>query len=67
MSKPGGSLEVNQIRVRIIGDIKLLPEDVQEVMRQSEKRTKDYKNGELNVCICYNSKHEILDTMESLA
>ena len=36
-------------------------------MRLSEERTKDYKNGILNVCICYNSKHEIFDAMEGLA
>ena len=36
-------------------------------MKQSEERTKDYQNGTLNVCLCYNSKHEIFDAMESLA
>ena len=36
-------------------------------MKQSEERTKDYQNGNLNVCICYNSKHEIFDACESLA
>ena len=45
----------------MIGDISLLPKDVQEVMLDSEERTKDYENGTLNICICYNSKHEILE------
>ena len=36
-------------------------------MRDSEERTKNYANGTLNVCICYNSKHEILEAVESLA
>ena len=45
----------------------MLPKDVQEVMVDSERRTKDYKNGVLSVCICYNSKHEIFDAVESLA
>mgnify|MGYP000945106360 CR=1 FL=1 len=36
-------------------------------MVASEERTKNYQNGTLNVCICYNSKHEIFDAMESLA
>ncbi len=36
-------------------------------MLNSEERTKDYENGTLNICICYNSKHEILETIESLA
>ena len=36
-------------------------------MRDSEARTKDYQNGNLNVCICYSSKHEIFDAAERLA
>ena len=36
-------------------------------MRDSEERTKDYKNGTLNLCICYNSKHEIFEATEKLA
>jgi len=60
-------LERNQIKIKILGDTSLLPEDVQEVMRDSEERTKNYMNGTLNVCICYNSKHEIFEAVESLA
>ena len=33
LSKPGGSLERNRIKIKILGDISLLPEDVQVVMR----------------------------------
>ena len=36
-------------------------------MRDSEERTKDFENGTLNLCICYSSKHEIYDAMETLA
>jgi undecaprenyl diphosphate synthase len=36
-------------------------------MKESEERTKDYENGTLNICICYNSKHEIFDAVENLA
>ena len=67
LSKPGGSLERNKIKIKILGDVSLLPEDVQKVMADSEERTKDYGNGTLHVCLCYNSKHEIFDAMESLA
>ena len=67
LSKPGGSLERNQIKIKIFGDLSLLPEDVQKVMIDSEERTKNYQNGVLNVCLCYNSKHEIFEAIESLA
>ena len=33
LSKPGGSLERNRIRIKIFGDVSMLPDDVQEVMR----------------------------------
>ena len=33
LSKPGGSLERNQIKIKIFGDVSMLPDDVQEVMR----------------------------------
>ena len=60
-------MERNRIRIKILGDTSLLPEDVQKVMVESEEMTKDYENGTLNVCLCYNSKHEIFDAVESLA
>jgi hypothetical protein len=28
LSKPGGSLERNKIKIKILGDVSLLPEDV---------------------------------------
>lgn len=67
LSKPGGSIDRNRIKIRIFGDISLLPEDVQDVMRLSERRTQDYENGTLNICMCYSSKHEIFDAIENLA
>ena len=36
-------------------------------MHDSEERTKNYSNGNLNVCICYNSKHEVFEAAEKLA
>lgn len=40
--------------------MKMLPEDVAEAMREAEKRTEDNNQCRLNVCLCYNSKEEIL-------
>ena len=51
----------------MLGDLTMLPKDVQDAMEECENRTKDYKNGTLNVCLCYNSEHEIMEAMESLA
>jgi len=67
LCKPGGSIERNRIKIRLFGDLSMLPEDVRDSMLMSEKQTKDYENGTLNICICYSSKHEILDAVESQA
>ena len=67
LCKPGGSIDRNRIRIWLFGDLSLLPEDVRDSMLMSEKQTKDYENGTLNICICYNSEHEIFDAMEGYA
>lgn len=45
----------------------MLPEDVAQAMRDAEQRTQDNKACRLNVCLCYNSKHEILSAVDKLA
>lgn len=67
LCKPGGSIERNRIKIRLFGDLSLLPPDVRDAMELSEKQTRDHENGTLNICICYNSKHEIFDAVEASA
>ena len=39
-----------------------------ESLRKAEELTKDYGQGiRLNVCLCYNSRNEILDAFEATA
>jgi len=40
---------------------------VSDAMRRAEEQTKDYGTARLNVCLCYNSKNEILHAVESTA
>ena len=37
LCKPGGSIERNRIKIRLFGDLSLLPEDVRDSMLMSEK------------------------------
>jgi undecaprenyl diphosphate synthase len=48
-----------------LGDLDLLPEDVAQAMRKTEELTKSYDKARLNVCLCYNSKDEILTAYEA--
>ncbi len=68
MAEQGGFMQKHKIQVKILGDLELLPPDVAEAMRRAEEQTKEYGHGiRLNVCLCYNSKNEILDAFEQTA
>ena len=44
-----------------------MTEDVQEVLNRAEKLTEENKIVRLNLCICYNSKNEIFEAVDSLS
>ncbi|MBQ8322848.1 MAG: di-trans,poly-cis-decaprenylcistransferase [Clostridia bacterium] len=48
------------VRLRVIGDISLLPEDVQEVLRDSEAKTACYEGKGINIALCYGGRAEIV-------
>lgn len=48
------------VRLRIIGDTSLLPEDVQEILRSSEAETEQYEGKGINVALCYGARDEIV-------
>ena len=48
------------VRLRIIGDTKLLPEDVQEILYSSERETEKYQGKGINVALCYGARDEIV-------
>ncbi len=48
------------VRLRVIGDISLLPPDVQEILRDSEKKTECYAGKGINVALCYGARAEIV-------
>ncbi|KNE68887.1 di-trans,poly-cis-decaprenylcistransferase [Allomyces macrogynus ATCC 38327] len=59
-------VERHQIRIRILGDVRLLPINVQRAAAEAERRTCHHAGAILNICIPYTSRHEIL-TAVSLA
>jgi len=54
LARPGGIFQTQKIKIRILGDLSLLPADVSESLRKTEELTKHHDEGILNVCICYN-------------
>jgi len=57
----------NQVKIRAIGQLHLLPDYVQEAIQNAEEGTKDYENYVLNIAIGYGGRAEILDAFRAIA
>lgn len=53
-------------KIKGIGDMSLLPEDLQCRIRQIEERTKDNEGGVFNVCFSYSSTSEITNAVKAV-
>ena len=50
----------NDIRLRVIGETTLLPQDIQDILRSSEEKTANNTGRGINVALCYGSRAEIV-------
>lgn len=57
----------NQIRVRCIGDLDLLPTDVRAAADEVMRATRDYSNYTFNVAIAYGGRQEIVEAVRGIA
>ncbi len=57
----------NQIRVRVIGQLELLPDSVREAAEHVMQRTADYDAYHFNVAVAYGGRQEIVDAVRSIA
>lgn len=48
------------VRLRIIGDVTRLPEDIIEILREAESETARYEGKGINVALCYGARDEIV-------
>eukprot|EP00095_Tigriopus_kingsejongensis_P012098 snap_masked-scaffold747_size103044-processed-gene-0.3 protein:Tk12098 transcript:snap_masked-scaffold747_size103044-processed-gene-0.3-mRNA-1 annotation:"dehydrodolichyl diphosphate synthase isoform x2" len=60
-------LKEHGIRVRVIGNIKLLPDDLKELIDQAEKATEANSERILNVAFSYTSREEIAQAVRKCA
>ena len=51
----------DKVRIRFIGRLHLLPEDVQKAAQEAMEATKDYDNYIVNFCVAYGGREEIVD------
>lgn len=57
----------NKIRVRAMGQVDKLPDQVQEAIRYAEERTKDYDDYYFNIAVAYGGREEILQAIRRIA
>ena len=50
----------NGIRLKVLGDLSLLPEDIREIVEDAEKKTADFQGKGINVALCYGARQEIV-------
>jgi tritrans,polycis-undecaprenyl-diphosphate synthase [geranylgeranyl-diphosphate specific] len=57
----------NRVRIRALGRINLLPDNLQKLVGKIEAETKDYDNFYLNVALAYGGRAEIIDATRAIA
>ncbi|XP_072103494.1 dehydrodolichyl diphosphate synthase complex subunit DHDDS [Mobula birostris] len=55
------------VRIRVLGNLTLLPVDIQELIAQAVLATQSYNKCFLNVCFAYTSRHEITSAVREMA
>ncbi|MBS7616381.1 di-trans,poly-cis-decaprenylcistransferase [Candidatus Bathyarchaeota archaeon] len=57
----------NNVRVKVIGRIALLPEHLQKIIADVEKATQNYDKHFLNIAFAYGGRAEIVDAAKKIA
>ncbi|MCE7700076.1 MAG: polyprenyl diphosphate synthase [Methanobacterium paludis] len=57
----------NKIRIKVVGNLELLPNDVRGVINAAETATASYDNILLNIAIGYDGRLEIVDTIKKIS
>jgi len=60
-------IEKHQVCVRVIGDINLLPKDVQCSIARVVEFSKNFSRSVLNVAIAYSSRYELTEVVQDIA
>ena len=57
----------NEIRVKMLGRIEMLPDEFQDLIRQVEEKTAHYQKKYFNFAIAYGGRTEIVDAVRCMA
>ncbi len=57
----------NEVRIKAVGNLDLLPENVREAIRIAEESTASYKKRIVNIAIGYDGRMEIIDAIKKIS
>ena len=57
----------NKVRVKMIGDRSIIPDELREAVEYAESRTKDYTDYHFNVAVAYGGRQEIISAVKRVA
>jgi tritrans,polycis-undecaprenyl-diphosphate synthase [geranylgeranyl-diphosphate specific] len=57
----------NEVRVKAVGNLELLPENVRKAIKVAEDSTASYKKRQVNIAIGYDGRLEIIDATKKIA
>ncbi|MCF0226484.1 MAG: di-trans,poly-cis-decaprenylcistransferase [Methanobrevibacter sp.] len=57
----------NEVKVKAVGKLDLLPDNVLEAIHEAEKSTEHYDKRLLNIAIGYDGRQEIVDSIKKIA
>jgi len=60
------TVKEEKVKFNIIGRVHLLPEDVQEKIKELIEFTKDHNQNFINLCIMYDGQEEIVDAVKKI-
>ena len=59
-------LKDNEIKFKVLGDIKRLPKKLKEKLMETEEFSKDYSNMQINIALNYGSRMEIIQAIKKI-
>ena len=65
--KESDMIREHQVRVKVIGRLDLLPEEIRSLAREVEEATKHYDRHFLNIALAYGGRAEIIDAVRKIA
>ena len=57
----------NKVRVRVLGNLETLPEDIRSSAQYVVDETKDYDKHSLNIALAYGGREEIINAIQKIA